>query len=98
MVQIYLAFRRHSNPGSRLSLSHVGLFATPWTVACQAPLPWISQAGTLEWAAMPSSRGASQPTDRTQVSCVADGLLHCRWILYQLSYQNLEYSVNVNSE
>ena len=69
--------------------------------------------------AMPSSRGPSQPRDRTQVSHIAgypspsqstgkpmnigvgslsllqgifpiqesnQGLLHCRWILYQLSY------------
>ena len=28
----------------------------------------ILQAGILEWAAMPSSRGSSQPRDRTQVS------------------------------
>ena len=80
----------------------------------------IFQARTLEWVAMPSSRGSSQPRDWTQVSCIAGeffidwaiteaqeywsglpmsslgvfptqesnwGLLHCRWILYQLSYQ-----------
>ena len=27
----------------------------------------------LEWAAMPSSRGPSQPTDQTPVSCIAGG-------------------------
>ena len=80
----------------------------------------ILQAGTLEWVAVPFSRGSSQPRDRTQVSRIAgysllseppgkpkttgvgilsllqgivpsqesnQGLLHCRWILYQLSYQ-----------
>ena len=26
----------------RLVLSRVWLFVTPWTVACQAPLPWSS--------------------------------------------------------
>ena len=31
----------------------------------------IHQARTLEWAAMPSSRGFSQPRDRTQVSSIA---------------------------
>ena len=74
----------------------------------------------LEWVAFPSSRGSSQPRDRTQVSLIAggfftswatgkpkntgvgglsllqwifptqelnQGLLHCRGILYQLSYQ-----------
>ena len=31
----------------------------------------ILQARMLEWAAMPSSRGSSQPRDQTQVSCLA---------------------------
>ena len=31
----------------------------------------ILQAKILEWVAMPSSRGSSQPRDRTQVSCIA---------------------------
>ena len=43
-------------------LSHVRLFATPWTVACQAALSMrILQARILEWVAMHSSRGSSQP-------------------------------------
>ena len=34
-------------------LSHVRLFATPWTVACQAPLSMgIFQAIILEWVAI----------------------------------------------
>jgi len=33
----------------------------------------ILQARILEWVAMPSSRGSSQPRDRTQVSCIAGG-------------------------
>ena len=38
--------------------SHIQLFATLWTIACQAPLSMgILQAGILEWVAMPSSRG-----------------------------------------
>ena len=31
----------------------------------------IFQERILEWVAMPSSRGSSQPRDRTQVSCIA---------------------------
>ena len=31
----------------------------------------ILQARILEWVAMPSSRGSSQPRDQTQVSCTA---------------------------
>ena len=61
----------------------------------------ILQARILEGVAVPFSRGSSQPRDQTQVSHIAGGsiavdlpdpgleprLLHCRWILYQLSYQ-----------
>ena len=55
---------------SRLSrFSCVQLFATPWTVALQALLSiGIFQARVLEWVAMPSSRGSSQPRDQTCVS------------------------------
>ena len=45
-------------------LSHVKLFATPWTVARQAPLSMGTlQARILEWVAMLSSRGSSRPRD-----------------------------------
>ena len=44
----------------------------PWTVDRQAPLSMgILQARILEWVAMPSSRGSSQPRDQTQVSHIA---------------------------
>ena len=36
----------------------------------------ILQARIPEWAAMPSSRGSSQPRDQTQVSCTG------KWIFY----------------
>ena len=46
--------------GGAVLLSHARLSVTPWTAAHQAPLPTgILQARILEWAAMPSSRGAS---------------------------------------
>ena len=62
------------------SLSPVRLFATPWTIACQAPLStWILQARILEWGALPSSRDFPSP-----------GLPHCRQILYRLNHQPLE--------
>ena len=35
-----------------------------------SPAHGILQARTLEWAAMPSSRGSSQPRDQTRVSCI----------------------------
>ena len=43
-------------------LSHIRLFATLYTVASQAALSMgILQARILEWVAMPSSRGFSNP-------------------------------------
>ena len=54
---------------------------TPWTVAHQAPLSMgIPQARTLEWVAMPSSRGSSNPGIEPRSPAVqADS--------YHLSYQ-----------
>ena len=52
------------------------LFATPCTVAWQAPLSMgIIQARILEWIAIPFSRGSSWPKDGIQVSRIADGFL-----------------------
>ena len=64
-------------------LSPVGHFVTPWTVAYQAPLSMgILQARTLEWVAIPSSRGSSPSRDRTQISCSA-----ARFFTLYLSHQ-----------
>ena len=53
-------------------LSSIRLFATPWTAACQAPLSMgFPQARILEWVAMPSPRGSSQPRDQTRVFHIA---------------------------
>ena len=53
-------------------LSRVQLFVTPWTAALQASLSMgIHQARILEWVAISSTRGSSQPKDQTQVSCVS---------------------------
>jgi len=50
--------------------SHVWLFGTLWTAACQALLSMgILQARILEWVAMPSSRRFSWPRNRTCISC-----------------------------
>ena len=55
-------------------VTQLWLFATPWTVACQSPLSMgILKGRILEWVAMPSSRGYSQPRDQTQVSCITGG-------------------------
>ena len=59
------------------------------TMECGPPgssVHGISQARILEWVAISFSRGSSRPRDRTQVSGIAGDLLHCRWVLYQLSH------------
>ena len=54
--------------------------------------PWNSPARILEWVAMSSSRGSSQPRDQTQVSCIWRQILYCLspqgspWILEQVVY------------
>ena len=53
-------------------LSHVWLFATPWTVAWQAPLSMgFSQARIPERVAISSSRGSSQLRDQTCISSIS---------------------------
>ena len=65
------------------------LFVTLWTLAHQAPLFMeILQARILEWVAIPSSRGSSQPRDSNP------GLLHCRQPLYHLSPQGAQIYVH----
>ena len=55
-------------------LSCISLCATPWTVAPPGCcVHGILQARIMEWVAMPSPRGSSQPRD-------------CRHILYHLSH------------
>ena len=43
--------------------------ATPWTVG--SSVHGILQTRILDWVAMPSSRGSSQPRDQIQVSHIA---------------------------
>ena len=60
--------------------SRVLLFVTLRIVAVEAPLSMgILQARILEWVAMPSSRGSSQPRDRTLISyipCISRRVLY----------------------
>ena len=52
----------------------VQLFATPGTVAHQAPLSMeFFQARILEWVAISFSRGSSRPRNRTRVSGIEGG-------------------------
>ena len=58
-----------------LSLSHVRLCATPWTIARRAPVSMrILQARILEWVATPSFRGSSRPLFWTsELGCTKRG-------------------------
>ena len=51
-------------------LSHVRLFAIPWTVACQAPLS-VGLSNNTGVGAISYSRGSSQPRHQTCISCIS---------------------------
>ena len=58
-------------------LGHVQFFVTPWTL-CSPPVSsvhGILQARILEWVAMPSSRGSSQPGVETRSPTVQEDSL-----------------------
>ena len=77
----------------RAAIHGVQLFATPWTIAHQAPLSMVfSRTGIiLEWVAIPFSRGSPQPRDLTCISCIS-----CigRQILYHCATWEAHFSVN----
>ena len=62
------------------SLSRVQLFVVPWPIAHQAP-PWGFSRQEY-WNGLPCS-----PLGDLSTWASNPGLLYCRWILYQLSYQ-----------
>ena len=65
-------------------LSHFTWYSTLYDpMDCSLPaslVHGILQARILEWVAMPTSRGSSQPRDQTQISYTAGGLLTNRAI------------------
>ena len=63
------------------SLSRVRLFATPWTVAHQAPLS-MGFSRQEYWSGLPCPSPGIFPTQGSNL-----GLLHCRQTLYPLSHQ-----------
>ena len=66
-------------------LSYVQLFVTPWTVAHQAPLSMEDSPGKNTGVDCHALQGIF-PTQEWNW-----GLLHCRWILYLLSYLESPY-------
>ena len=62
--------------GIVVSLSHVWLVVTPWTIAHQALLfMGFPRQKIVEWAAISFSRGSSQPRYWNHVSCTAGRFL-----------------------
>ena len=70
-----LSYQRSTYNATVLCLvSHVGLFATPWTEAHQAPLSMgFSQARILGWVAIPFSGGSSWRFDLDLPSLLIPG-------------------------
>ena len=64
-------------------VSHVRLFATPWTVAHQAPLS-MAFLRQEYWSGLPFLSPGDLPDPG-----IEPGLLHCGQILYRLSYQGM---------
>ena len=59
-------------------------FATPWTVAHQAPLSMEFSAKILEWVAIFLSRGSSRRRDQICISCIGRQILY-----YQATWEAL---------
>ena len=67
-------------------LSHVWLFAIPWTIAYQAS-PSVEFSRQEYWSGLPfPSLGGIFPTQGSN-----PGLLHCRQTLYHLSHQGSRF-------
>ena len=87
------------SPGALKGLSHVQLFGTPWAVAHQAPLTMgILQARIMQWVAMPSSRGSSQPRYRTQVSHFAGRFFTTGGQIYRCRYKDIDKDMDTDTQ
>ena len=62
-------------------LSHLQLFVTPWTIACQTPLP-MEFSKQEYWSGLHFLLQGIFPTQGSN-----PGLPYCRQILYHLSQQ-----------
>ena len=66
-------------------LGHIWLFATPWTVAHQAPLS-MGFSRQEDWCGLPCPPPAIFPTQESN-----PGLPHCRQVLYPLNYSRISH-------
>ena len=80
----FLKFHVHdfmqSHDGGLVAKSCLAL-ATPWTIACQAPLS-MGFSRLEYWSGLPFPSPEDLPDPG-----IEPGLLHCKQILYQLSYE-----------
>ena len=60
------------------SLSHIGLFATPWSVACQAPLP-MEFSRQESWSGLPFSTLGDLPYPRIETASLVSPALAGRF-------------------
>ena len=74
-LQVNHLFQKHPE-FSECVLSHVQLFATPWTITHQAPLSMDFPGKNTEVDCISSSRGPSQPRDQACVSCIGRQILY----------------------
>ena len=73
-------------------LHYSRLSVTLWTVAHQAPLSMgFFQARTLDWVAISSSRGSSQPRYWTHISWIGRHILYHRATLYKLQVYKSQF-------
>ena len=70
--------------------SHVQFWVALWTPPGSS-VHGILQARILEWVAVPSSRGSSQPRDGISVSC----LLHCQVVSLPLAPPGKPYGMHI---
>ena len=80
-VSFYLDFLVLKLGSKVKSLSRVRLFATPWTIAYQAP-PSMGFSRQERWSGLPFPSPGDLPDQESNPD-----LLHCRQILYHLSHQ-----------
>ena len=69
-----LKSRKEAPKVSQVSCVHLFFDPMDCSPLCSS-VHGILQARILEWVAVPSSRGSSQPRDQTEVSCIAGGFL-----------------------
>ena len=76
-MQGFVSIRKFINIVRFAWLSHIGLFVTPWTIACKAPLS-VEFSRQESWSGLPFPTPGDLPEPETEpVSPVVDSLHLC---------------------